>query len=70
MKTATEILTKEITIPCYLCGKGKIKIRARDIGLNIPHPLDAIIRADLEGYLLKKTKEYMNNLYKKIDIKL
>ncbi len=58
MKTATEILNKEIKIPCYLCGKGKITIRQRDIQLDTPHPLDFKTRAKLEIYLLKKIKEY------------
>jgi len=70
--TASEIMNKQITIPCYLCGKGKITIRQGDIGMYVPHPLDRKVREELEKYLLKATgrffavqvkKKYKRDLY-------
>ena len=60
MTTVTEILNREIEIDCYLCGKGKIIIRAGDIGIHTPHHLDHKIRMELEEYLLLKTKEFFD----------
>ena len=60
-KTATEIMNKQIEIPCYLCGKGKITIRAGDINLRSPHPLAQQVQIALQDYLLEKTKEFFDN---------
>lgn len=62
MKTATEILEERVEIDCYLCGKGKIIIRAGDIKLVSPHPVDHEMRYQLNKYLLEKTKEFFDTI--------
>ena len=59
-KTITEVLNEEITVLCYLCGKGEITLRRGDLGLRIPSHIDSKIRQGLESFLLKKAKEFLN----------
>lgn len=62
METITEELGKEIQIPCYLCGKGKITMRQGDIIVNSPHHIDRKIKLKLEKHLLKCTEKWFKKL--------
>ena len=68
MKTATEILGREISIPCYLCGKGKIRMRTGDImsiEFGARYPLDREVQRLLKIFLTKQAEKFLKNLTKK-----
>lgn len=58
LKTATEILSAEITIKCYLCGKGEIRMNAGAILGDRYHSLDSETRLKLKKFLTDKTEEF------------
>ena len=60
--TATEILEERIEVPCYLCGKGKIIIRAGNIGLVHKLPISHGVEVHLRNHLLRETKKFFEDL--------
>lgn len=57
--TATGIMSEQIKVPCYLCGKGKITMKAGDVVTNFLHPIDVELRRQLELYLLHCAKTFI-----------
>lgn len=61
-KTAWEIVNEVLVVDCYLCGKGKISIKAGDLKLSSPHPLEHKVRYEMQKFLLSKLPEFFEKL--------